>query len=107
MTRQANEDIFQRGLADGSRVNQSGRGFNELRNELMPARPLQAKGLIDFDRLNAELFAENLAEFCQVLGRERNHIPADLFFQSRGGIARQHPAAGHDGQAGAFVGFFH
>src|SRR5438270_11704846 len=48
------EDVFQRGLAEGDGADHAGEGFDELRDELVTAVALDAEGAFDFRRVDAE-----------------------------------------------------
>src|ERR1700728_930923 len=108
VTGAVNEYIFQRGLADGNRLNLAGEGLDHIRNKSMATLALDAHLIAKHHRLEAETRANVFGQQgCVVRGIQQDDVATDFAFQFCRSAQRDQISFVQKGQAVAALGLFH
>src|SRR5580704_1211278 len=104
----ADEDVFKRGLADGKRLDFSGKSLDDFSDEAVRAFALDANLIFEYRRFYMKAGADALGQGGGIAGRiQQNNIAADFALQLCGRAQGDQIALVHDGEAVTALGFLH
>src|SRR5437763_11386906 len=99
MAGEADENVFEGGLADGEGEDLVGKRFDKDGDEFGCVLFFKAQGGIDYLRFDLEFFAELSRKAIGIGGGEGDDITANLLFQFSWGAQGNELDLVHDGQA--------
>jgi len=101
------ENVFERGLADGDGLNFAGKGFDRVGDEAVAVLTLQADLSGEDLGIDLEALADTLGEQIRVGGVEQDDIATNFALEIPGRPQGDKLALIENGQAVATFGFFH
>ena len=109
MSGAADEDVFQRRLADGDGLNLTGEGFDHVGNEAVSLILLEANiAVIENRGFGSVTLADPNGQLFRIVARfKQKHVATDFVFQFCRSAQRDQLAFAEDCQAIATLGFFH